>query len=94
MNKAYSESLRPYLSVTGDAALDPAAARWSLAEGALPAGLALDATTGAVAGTPTAKTTVPASFTVLASYKGSDGQVDFPTVTKRLRIFPEGRGSG
>ena len=74
VNKAYSESLRPYLSVTGDAALDPAAARWSLAEGALPAGLALDATTGAVAGTPTAKTTVPASFTVLASYKGSDGQ--------------------
>ncbi len=74
VNKAYSESLRPYLSVTGDAAFDPTAASWSLAEGTLPAGLALDEATGAVAGTPTAKTTSPASFTVLATYKGSDGQ--------------------
>ncbi len=74
VNKAYSESLRPYLSVTGDAAFDPAAARWSLVEGALPAGLALDEATGAVAGTPTAKTTSPASFTILSTYKGSDGQ--------------------
>lgn len=74
VNQAYSESLRPYLSVTGDAAFDPATANWSLAEGTLPAGLALDATTGAVAGTPTAKTTSPASFTVLATYKGKDGQ--------------------
>ncbi|WP_291715946.1 putative Ig domain-containing protein [Limnobacter sp. CACIAM 66H1] len=74
VNQTYSESLRNYLSVTGDAAFDPAAASWSLADGTLPAGLALDATTGAVAGTPTTKTTSPASFTVLASYKGSDGQ--------------------
>lgn len=73
VNQTYSESLRPYLSVTGDAAFEPAAARWSLAEGTLPAGLALDEATGAVAGTPTAKTTSPASFTVLATYKGSDG---------------------
>ncbi|GAB7564494.1 hypothetical protein LG202_25340 [Methylobacillus methanolivorans] len=74
VNKSYSESLRPYLSVTGDAAFDSAAARWSLVEGALPAGLSLDATTGAVAGTPTAKMPSPASFTVLASYKGQNGQ--------------------
>jgi len=74
VNQSYGESLRPYLSVTGDAAFDSAAARWSLAEGALPAGLSLDATTGAVAGTPTAKTSSPASFKVLATYKGQDGQ--------------------
>lgn len=74
INRAYSESLRPYLSVTGDAAFDPAAASWSLVDGSLPDGLALDSSTGAVAGTPTAKTTSPASFTVLATYKGSDGQ--------------------
>lgn len=73
VSKAYSESLRPYLSVTGDAAFDTAAARWRLADGTLPAGMALDETTGAVVGTPTAKTNSPASFTVLSTYKGSDG---------------------
>lgn len=74
LSVGYSESLRPYLSVTGDAAFDAANARWSLVDGALPAGLALDEATGAVSGTPTTKTTSPASFTVLASYKGKDGQ--------------------
>lgn len=74
VSKAYSESLRPYLSVTGDSAFDAAAARWSVAQGTLPAGLTLNETTGAVAGTPTAKTSSPASFTVLAAYKGKDGQ--------------------
>lgn len=71
VNKAYNESLRTHLSVTGDPAYDPAATRWSLAEGTLPAGLALDAATGAVAGTPTAKTTAPVSFKVQADYKGT-----------------------
>lgn len=74
VNQAYSESLRSYLSVTGDAGFDPAVARWSLAGGALPAGLALDEATGAIAGKPTAKTATPASFTVMATYKGADGQ--------------------
>lgn len=74
LSVGYSESLRPYLSVTGDASFDAANARWSLVDGALPAGLALDEATGAVSGTPTTKTTSPASFTVLASYKGKDGQ--------------------
>lgn len=70
----YSQSLRPYLSVTGDASFDAAAATWSVISGTLPAGLTLDSTTGAVAGTPTTKTTSPASFTVLATYKRADGQ--------------------
>lgn len=74
VNKVYSESLRPYLTVTGDAARDIDAARWSLVEGTLPAGLALDANTGALTGTPTAKTTTPASVTILAAYKGQDDQ--------------------
>lgn len=74
VSQAYSESLRPYLSVTGDLAFDPAAARWSLAEGTLPAGMVLDAATGTLSGTPTAQTDLPTSFTVLATYKGSDGQ--------------------
>lgn len=73
VNRTYNESLRPYLSVTGDTALDPTVARWSLAKGALPAGLTLDDATGDVVGTPT-EATANASFTVQAHYKGHDGQ--------------------
>lgn len=71
-NKAYSESLQSYLSVTGDPKFDPASASWSLVDGALPAGLSLDSATGIVSGTPTAKTN--ADFSVVASYKGESGQ--------------------
>lgn len=74
INQAYSESLRPYLSVTGDAAFDIAAARWSMVAGALPAGLTLDPTTGVLSGTPTTSTATPANFSVRATYKGKDGQ--------------------
>lgn len=74
VNQAYSESLQSYLSATGDPTFDSAAASWRLADGTLPAGLALDEATGAIAGKPTAKTTTPASFTVMAAYKGADGQ--------------------
>lgn len=77
VSQAYSESLRPYLSVTGDTAFDPAAARWSVVAGALPAGLTLDPTTGVLSGTPQASTATPASFTVRATYKGKDGQSDY-----------------
>lgn len=74
VSQAYSESLRPYLSVTGDASFDPAVARWSVVAGALPAGLTLDPITGVLSGTPTASTATPANFTVRATYKGKDGQ--------------------
>lgn len=73
VNRTYNESLRPYLSVTGDTGLDPTVTRWSLANGALPAGLTLDDATGDVVGTPT-EATANASFTVQAHYKGQDGQ--------------------
>lgn len=86
VNQAYNESLRPYLSVTGDAAFDAAAARWSLADGTLPEGLALDSITGALAGTPTAKTASPTSFTVLATYKGKDGQAVY-TIEVAGQVF-------
>lgn len=72
-NQEYSHSLLDYLIISGDSSLDKSAARWSLVDGTLPAGLALNATTGVVAGTPATKTTAPASFAVQASYKGSDG---------------------
>lgn len=72
-NRTYSESLRPYLAVTGDPAFDAAVARWSIANGALPAGLTLNDATGDVVGTPT-EATASSSFTVQAHYKGQNGQ--------------------
>ena len=74
VNQAYTHSLQDYLDVTGDPSPDKTAASWSLAEGSLPAGLTLDEDTGQVTGTPTSEATSSASFTVLATYKGADGQ--------------------
>ena len=74
VNQAYTHSLQDYLDVTGDPSPDKTAASWSLTKGSLPAGLTLDEDTGQVTGTPTTKTTSPTNFTVLATYKGADGQ--------------------
>lgn len=74
VNQAYSESLRPYLSVTGDAAFDPAAARWSLVSGALPVGLNLDLITGQIAGIPSVLNESGASFDVAVAYEGESAQ--------------------
>lgn len=74
VTQTYTHSLQDYLAVTGDPSLDKSAVRWSIVEGSLPAGLSLDEASGAVAGTPTAKTSTPANFKVLATYKGHYGQ--------------------
>lgn len=60
---------KPSLSVSGDAAYagNGANVTWSLASGALPAGLSLDPSTGVVAGKPTAFSTGP--VTIKAAYK-------------------------
>ncbi|KVP17034.1 Ig domain-containing protein [Burkholderia ubonensis] len=62
---------KPSLTVSGDAAYPGAGAgvTWSVAGGALPAGLALDASTGVLAGTPSAFSTGP--VTVKAAYKSA-----------------------
>lgn len=71
---AYSESLNTYMTVSGDPAIDPASAHWSLGTGELPAGLALG-TDGVIAGTPTATTNeAGTSFEVVASYKTKAGK--------------------
>lgn len=74
LGKAYSESLRTYLSVTGDATFDPSVASWHLANGSLPAGLALGVD-GTITGTPSALTSDSgSSFEVVATYKSKSGQ--------------------
>lgn len=70
----YSESLHPYLSVTGDAAFDPSAATWSLAGGSLPAGLTFDVSIGTVKGTPTSSLPASTNFDVSVAYKGETAQ--------------------
>lgn len=77
VDHTYSESLHPYLSVTGDSTYDSTTVSWSVVGGALPAGLSLDPATGEVGGTPTAATVSPATFTVRATYKGQNGQADY-----------------
>jgi hypothetical protein len=75
--------LKPSLTVTGDAAYQPGAGvSWSVDSGTLPAGLALDANTGVVAGSPTTPSST--SVTVKATYKSkSDSKVyAFPVVAQ------------
>ena len=69
--------LKPSLTVSGDAAYQGggAGATWTVAGGALPPGLVLNAGTGVIAGTPTARGTGPA--TVRASYKNAAATHDY-----------------
>ncbi len=60
------------LQVTGDSAFNASQAAWSLASGALPAGLTLNASTGVLSGTPTTPGTT--SFSVKAVYKTASGE--------------------
>ncbi|MDN8078792.1 choice-of-anchor D domain-containing protein [Burkholderia multivorans] len=62
------------LQVLGDPGYNPGAVHWSIAGGALPAGMSLS-TDGKLTGTPAAGTT--ASFQVLASYKTKAGQQSY-----------------
>jgi len=69
--------LKPSLSVSGDAAYqgDGTGATWSVAGGALPAGLALNTSTGVIAGTPTARGA--GAVTVKAVYKSAAATQDY-----------------
>lgn len=77
LGETYNHDLHAYLVVTGDVALDPAAARWSLVSGALPAGLSLDPVSGRVTGALTATGSELASFTARVTYKGKESQASF-----------------
>lgn len=68
---AYSYNFNQNLQVTGDASYSGYGVQWSVASGALPAGLTLNASTGVVSGTPT--TSGVSSFVLNVSYKTKTG---------------------
>ena len=68
---AYSYNFNQNLQVTGDPSYSGYGVQWSVASGALPAGLTLNASTGVLSGTPTKNGT--ASFVLNVSYKTKTG---------------------
>jgi hypothetical protein len=86
------------LQVLGDPQFSASNVRWSVASGALPAGLTLSAT-GKLSGTPTAPAN--SSFQLLASYKTKAGQQSYTVTINNLvvalatAILPDGvQGAG
>jgi hypothetical protein len=71
---SYMLDLKPLLSVTGDSGYQVSAVTWALTNGALPAGLTLDPTTGVISGTPTRAATGSNTFGVTATYRNKSGQ--------------------
>lgn len=71
------------LQVQGDPQFSPGSVQWSVASGALPAGLALS-TDGKLTGTPTAA--INSSFNVLATYKTKTGQQAYQVLVVALTV--------
>ncbi|KVP17035.1 fibrinogen-related protein [Burkholderia ubonensis] len=86
---AYSGlDLKPNVTIQGDAAYagGGSGVSWSIASGALPAGLVLDSNTGLVSGTPTARAT--GAVQVRADYKGKSAQQGFTiSLTDSVKQF-------
>lgn len=72
---SYTYNFNQHLQVTGDSAFSGYGVQWSVASGALPAGLTLNASTGVLSGTPTAGGT--SSFSLLATYKTKTGSTSY-----------------
>ncbi|KVP96665.1 hypothetical protein WJ97_12340 [Burkholderia ubonensis] len=71
------------LQVRGDPSFSPASVRWSVVDGALPAGMSLGAN-GKLTGTPAAAGT--SSFQVMAIYKTKAGQVGYQVVVADINV--------
>lgn len=72
---AYNYDFKQNLQVTGDPSYTGAGVTWSVASGALPAGLSLNSSTGVVSGTPT--TSGSHNFTLRASYRTKTGDQSY-----------------
>jgi hypothetical protein len=79
----YSYDMKPRLSVSGDPGYSPASVTWSLASGALPAGLSLGSD-GVITGVATAEGTYP--FTVRAAYRTRSGAQSYQVVVGAITV--------
>ena len=79
---AYSYDFKPQLSVSGDPAFNASQVMWSL-EGALPAGLVLNAD-GTITGVPTAEGSYP--FTVRAQYLNQQGEQAYQVLVGEIVV--------
>lgn len=80
---AYSYDLKPRLAVSGDPDFTPSSVTWSIASGALPAGLQLNSD-GTITGTPAAEGSHP--FTVQASYLGKSGERQYQVIVGAIAV--------
>jgi hypothetical protein len=83
----YSYDLKSRLTVSGDPQYTPAQVGWTLAAGALPAGLQLNAD-GTITGVPSAEGTYP--FTVKASYLNKAGQQSYQVIVGAITVSLSG----
>ncbi|KVP96722.1 hypothetical protein WJ97_12645 [Burkholderia ubonensis] len=77
-------SFKSVLQVLGDPLFTGSGVSFSVIEGALPAGLGLNANTGVLSGTPTAVGT--ATFKVAATYKTKSGQQAYRVFTQAISV--------
>ncbi len=75
----YSYNFAQNLQVTGDSQFSGFGVKWSVVDGALPAGLVLNSDTGVLAGTPSAAGI--ASFTLSAVYRSRTGAQAYQVTT-------------
>jgi hypothetical protein len=79
----YSYDLKSRLNVTGDAQYTPAQVSWTVASGALPSGLQLNAN-GTITGVPDAEGTSP--FNIKASYLSKTGQQSYQVIVGAISV--------
>ncbi|WP_080429308.1 RCC1 domain-containing protein [Burkholderia ubonensis] len=85
IGQAYNYDLKQLLSVTGDSAYNGTdQVTWSIASGALPAGLSLGAS-GVITGIPSASA-VSGPVTIQASYRGVSGQQTYQIVALLIQV--------
>jgi hypothetical protein len=83
VGQAYSYSLVPLLSVSGDVTYNGSGVTWSVVSSTLPAGLSMGSD-GVISGTPTAAGS--GAITARASYKGVNGQQAYQVVSLNISV--------
>jgi hypothetical protein len=83
VGQAYSYSLKPLLTVNGDAAYTGTGVTWAAVSSTLPAGLSL-AADGTITGTPTAAGT--GALVARATYRGENGEQTYQVVALNIVV--------